>query len=313
MIGRGISDFAGVTVQRCDTLIGPPLAYDLLDDATRRPDLSDALIQAIAHEMSADHSSNNIRRTYRGRYGELDRDIAGLIPKLLPGQEAITLHDAGASNAITSVDLFEAIRHLSQVTMVASDFQTTLRSVALQDGWRAIFGASLDLLQIVGPGIVLPVQLRRRFRKSPLVWLKTRLLAARLGPQAQDILSGIAPGQIREIDLFHPKARTLAQSEPRFSLQSADLTTLPAGSTDVLRVMNVLFKWPRRHRIEVYPALIKALKPGGLLILGSDGIRVNKHVRCTVFRLEGRRLIPVYECGDGFENRDEILAHWNGT
>jgi len=61
VIGQGFSDIGDVTLQRCTARRGAPIAYDLLCDASQRPELSDALVEAIANEMAAETTSSNIR------------------------------------------------------------------------------------------------------------------------------------------------------------------------------------------------------------------------------------------------------------
>lgn len=307
-IGAGYSELSQLDDVKPTERGGPQIAYDLVLELDERSEWSDRVLDAMTFQMSTGHGRKNVRRTYRDRLTRLHGPIRDLLAETFGSDAEIRLHDAGASNAITSAELFTALADFPRLRLHASDFTVHMTAVRLADGWRVIFDQFDAPIQIVGPGVVLRYP-TRNCRKTPLLCLRTALAARRALPQARRALAGAGPGAVQRLDLFHPEARALAAAEPRFTLGRCDMLEMPESSADAILVTNVVFNWPEANRRALYPVLYRALSEGGLLIVGRIGHlrpedkRQEDLISYSAFRKTPAGFIEIRAGGGGYETR----------
>lgn len=203
-------------------------SYSLLADQAA---LSGKQLRRIFNSMTAGERKKS---TKPGRYSELDEVIAAEVVRRFAGP--ISVHELGAGNAITSVELFRRLSRDRDVTFRASDYYDHI-TVARRFGIDFISDAHGNPLQI-GIG---RVGIRPVFRS----W----------------------PSGGRRISLFHPEAIELARTNPRFTLGNDDFFQPDPGPYHVIRLMNG-FSPDAEYRDRIVAALRRTLTPDGILIFG---------------------------------------------
>ena len=222
-----------------------------LQPSGRLPELSFAMLAEFDDKLSArDEVAIEIisrldtsRTTYVRRHASLDDVIEEEIERNFKPTDAVRIHDAAVSNAITSVNLFEKVKSRSNIALHASDHIVELLAVTIPGSrWRVVFDAKKRPLQFVGRRMVLPASNRRPPRGYPINRLIRQILRLTDLPQARRHLerAETSPSDnIERIGTFHPRAVALARRDSRFSLGWADMNVPLAGPFEIVRAMNV--------------------------------------------------------------------------
>lgn len=272
------------------------LAFDILSGLDMSRSDADALIQQIARTMPGGNRTN--RMTQRRRYDVVDDAIATLLEGRFDGP--VRVRDLGVSNAIVSAELFRRLVHVPGLTLEASDHMTTIRRVTLPSGWRVIFDECGQWMQAVrGTEHIFAA---RPFRLlSILQHFRASHLAREFIPAATEALAGAVP-----ISLFHPEAEALAATESRFTLTRRDLFDLPPASSEVVRVMTVIFGWSPTRQQAAIVAIGRSLVENGLLVIGKG--RRASNMKCSIFERRGTRLVWLQDVGKVARERANVEA-----
>jgi hypothetical protein len=253
-------------------------AYSFLSrsDAEMSP-AEERLYEAALLAMSG---GTRTKKTFRSRLAQLDTHLAGLVQDRFRDVPLLRIHDVGASTAITSVELFQQFAAVRPTAVHASDRYDFLTAV---DVWPAVtvyFDADGQPIQYAVANRGLAVTERRPRR----IW--SRLFA-------EKARRGLSGG--RRISLFHPKARALAASDPRFTLGHYDLFQPSDARYEIVRAMNVLNPKPLApERIrEGIASLSDQVVEGGLMILG-------RRENVTIFGKHAGRMTPAFVLGTGY-------------
>jgi hypothetical protein len=240
------------------------------------------------------------KRTFARRYGAIDSELASAIEETFRDQRPVRVHDMAASNAITSVELFDALKQRPGLTVRATDYFDRLTIVSLPGShWRVVFDAEGRALQFIGQRMVLSA-VRRERRHLFLNRFLRQLLQPRLVPRARQILAAGDPDRIEVISLFHPIAIERARQEPRFTLGSDNLFDPEPGTYEVIRIMSAFAGYPEDQVTAAVGRIASRLCAGGLLTIGRQN-RATGSSPTTIFSQEGDRLLPLREIDGGFE------------
>lgn len=180
------------------------------------------------------------KNTAPGRLHELDELIEVEARKRFPADHPLRIHDAAASTAITSVELFHRLAATwPRLTFRASDWYDAIHFSRLGPLWFA------------------------RDADGRLIQASLGRLTTRHFPAAVARLAGSA----QSVSLFDPAAIALAQCDPRFTLARQDIFAPDPSRYDIIRAMNVLT--PEMPNAEQGKRnLLASLADGGLLIVG---------------------------------------------
>ena len=272
-------------------------AFDLLDRFDISVPAGAQMMDRILATMPV--GDRSLRMTYANRYPEVDSAIRRLIEKSMPDRSALTVMDLGVSSAISSVALYHALESCEGLTVIASD-RFTRMVIKRVGSWRVAFTDDGEWLQIVRGRLVLN---RRALPDGSL--RGNALLANMLAPGV--VAAAWESPDERTVNLFHPQAVALAESEPRFKLAESDILDLPAENCDVARIMSVLFNWPDDIRVEALQSIARSLRDGGLLVVGVRA-GVAAKLRCGIFRRCGRRMEHVATVANPAKEHEAILA-----
>ncbi|MGE0845912.1 MAG: hypothetical protein AB7L41_06550 [Flavobacteriaceae bacterium] len=253
----------------------------------------DGRLEALYDRMPA--GGHSIKRTTRGRMRALDAELVELIDERFAPGIAIRIHDAGASNAITSAELFAAMKRPR--AMLASDLYDHISDVRVGP-----FHVTFNAL-----GEPMEVALGRWALKSRGSVLKTVAAA----PRAWIVAMARARGRpVVRIPLFHPEALALAEREAGFRLAHGDLFDPDPGPFEVVRIVNLLGSrnFPLDMVRRGLRALSRTLVEGGLLVAGRTRDEEDGTPDVTIFARRGDGLVALRELGHGYEHCDEALA-----
>ncbi len=290
-----------------------PFAYTLLGDIEQSYTARDeALLERLYSSMRAGDGVYKI--TKRERFGELDAIMAEEIARRFEAAQVVRVHDMAASNAITSLELFQRLGSDVRVSVRASDFFDAIYVVSFEDtAWRIVLDVMGRPLQFVGPRLVLSAY-RREPLRYPVNRLAQQVVGARLFQRLAgvDVAAGYAPdgAKLRRIGLIHPVCVATARTEPRFSLGREDLFAPRRVPYEVVRVMNALttHHFSRDQVLAAVAAVAETLVDGGLLVLGRSVDEADGRVRATIFQKSGGRLRGVRDIGEGDELRAAVLG-----
>lgn len=241
----------------------------------------------------------NLITTYPGRYSKLDEILIDEICQRFT-EQPINVHDMAASNAITSVELFESLSARVNIrSFRASDYATVI-SVANVGYWRVIFDQDEEALQFVGRSFVIqafgPISPVNRFIKA--------MVADRLVKKAR-----LVPDDQRQhISLFHPRARALDRRSPHFNLARDDLLDPAPATYEVVRVMMSTERWPKDSFKKAARAIMKTVADRGLLIMGHHFMGHDSSPRSamTIWEKRGQSLQHVRDVNGGHDLKDVI-------
>lgn len=258
--------------------------------------------------------------TVRNRFDRLDEKIRNEVKTRFRSESLVRIHDAAASSAVTSIDLFRAFNDCPQVRLDASDYFHRLWLVDV-GAWTIAFDEQGIPLQYSGRNMVLasrrPEQWRYTVNRLAQVWVERRCLA-----HAKQLLDNARSTRqndhrVRSVALFHPEALELSQTEPRFSLCRHDIFRSLAPAVHILRIMNFLTS---RHLDppsigRAFRAARESVAPGGLLIIGRNRDESDGALCVSAYEvLADRRCRRVWQLDEPWENeslvRDSILTEF---
>ena len=292
------------------------LAATALQEMPARPsDEQEALIADIYDSIRG--GGCHSKYTEPHRLQDVDRQLAKVLAARGSGQ-AIRIHDMAASNAITSLEMFEYLRDRHPVSVRATDYYDRLHVVAVRDRWRVAFDAEFRPVQYIGPSLMVCAR-RPEPRARPVDTIIKPALQSALLPPALAVLarsldgsSGQRPApddQCRQMTLFHPRCAHLAGTDKRFSLGRDDIFSPTPDRYDVVRVANALSTdfMSEARVLDGVRAVSTTLVDGGLLVLARNA-RCGDGPACgTIFARRHDRLIPVADVSDGYRHREAVL------
>lgn len=291
---------------------------DTLHRSDRLPELSLTMLAEFDEELSQrDEAAIEAitclelnRTTHRHRHSALDDVIAEEIDRNFSPSVTVRIHDTAVSNAITSVDLFDKIKSRPKVTLHASDLMVEYLVIAIPGKrWRVVFDSMKRPLQFVSRRMVIPASRQAR-RSYPINRLIRLYLRSRVLPEARRQLAlaeASASNNFERIGAFHPRAVALAQRDPRFSLGQADLDVPLPGAFEIVRAMNIFF-WETPKQVEQgLQGICAPLVEDGLLVIGQNRSTTGENLT-TIFKRQGRNLIPLRDFGGGATVRETALG-----
>jgi hypothetical protein len=296
-----------------------PFAYTLLDDLERQYTESDEpLLERLYRSMAAGNSVNKITR--RERFTEVDSRLAMELDCRYPVNEPVVIHDMAASNAITSLELFNTLVARRRVILHATDYFDALFIVTLKNSpWTVVFDVDHNPLQIVGYGLVISAR-RGELLRHPVNRVVQALLSQTVLPHASATLTAAArmsansvdsgESQVRKIRLFHPLCVAAARTTQNFRIGRHDLFQANPIRCHVVRVMNALtiHNFSAEQIQRAIKACVSDLIPGGLLILGRSADEEDERPRVTAFEWSGKTLTPVWDHNGGYESSGLVLS-----
>jgi len=288
-----------------------PFAYTLLEhlDKGYRP-TDDALLERLYASMAGGEMARKITR--RGRFRELDDRILDELDRRFGSDIELSIHDAAASNGITSLELFRGIARTRSVEFLVTDLFDSIWIVELPGSrWKVVFDTNGLPLQVVGMGLVISCRRQSPWR-YPVNRLVGRWAVRTIVPVAQGILNRVrASGEIgtegrhvvRRVRLFHPECVQAEREEAGFFLSRHDLTETIDRKFHLVRVMNALT--PRHLEDELVRRGIRAatesLVPGGVLVLGRSPEECDDETRVTAYERTEGSLRPIWSLHGGYE------------
>lgn len=257
---------------------------------------------------------DNLKVTFAGRYKAIDSQVVEEIEKIFPDDRPLRIHDMAASNAITSFELFERLKHRDHVRVHATDYYDAVYVVSVAGSrWKVIFDAEDQPLQFVGTGMVVQAtKMRKKNRlRYPVNWAIQRILFASVLPKARQILKTDGNDEsVERIELFHPKCIATARSDSRFTLGRDNLLAPAAGAYEVVRILGVVNFFGRDLIEPMFRAVCEHVVDGGLLIAATMNY-VKKdpaQVPTTIFQRRGDRFAAIRDLFDGHPYRELILS-----
>lgn len=275
------------------------LALTMLDQFTGTLSESDeATLDRLYSAVRVCDAGN--KRTFPHRYRDLDNLIAREIDRRFPNGSAVTVHDMAASNAITSIELFERLQDGRPMSLRASDYFDGLNVVTMPGSrWRVVFGQDNQPLQFLFGRMV--VSSRQESRKYPLNRLIAAFASRRVLPRAEGLL---ASGRSTKIELWHPRARQLADTDSRFSLARDDLFNPAAGAYSALRIMNACHLFAPNSLPVMFAAVGATINTGGILIVGHR--KAESPVNASFFERTKVGFRHLYDMNEGFSHRSAV-------
>ncbi len=256
------------------------------------------------------------KMTHRNRFPEVDELMARTAEEYV-GESPVRIHDAAASNAITSLDLLRRLdewftsggQPQAPVTILASDYYDHLDFVTIPGSqWTVAFDINQQALQVIGRRILLsgvsPPSLRYPInRMAHLIYAKRCIEAA-----AKCLHESIG---VRRVPLFHPECLELAARDPRFELRRHDVFQRTQEKFHIIRVMNLLTP---KHLTESdvqrgVSACVRSLTPGGTFVFGRTMDDDDGRPCATAISLTPSGPQIAWEVNGGAENRDLILDY----
>ena len=290
------------------------LAATALEAMPARPsDVQEALIADIHDSLRG--GSQHSRYTQRHRLAALDRRLGEILAEH-GARQRIRIHDMAASNAITSLELFEHLRDRETVLLKASDYYDRLHVVNVGDRWQVAFDVDQKPIQYIGRRMM--VCARRPDPDAPTVdtIVKPALQAVLLPPALAALRSAldgtrahpVQTDQYQQVSLFHPRCRSEAATNERFELQRDDLFSPAPYRYDVVRVANALSTdfMSEARIIAGVRAVATTIVDGGLLVLGRNAAGGDGPARGTIFVLKHDRLVPLADVSEGYQHKEAV-------
>src|SRR5260221_3579321 len=170
MLQFGIVSKNKIPTAKFDPRRPPPIALTLLDEFPSP--LSDEDEQRLSLIYRSLHGVENSRMiTFPGRFRAIDDAIESEIGKAFQPGRPIHVHEMAASNAITSLDLFERLRGRfgNAGSVSASDYADSVYVVSVS-GWHVVFDVEKRPLQFIGRHFVIStVKERKRHPVNRLI------------------------------------------------------------------------------------------------------------------------------------------------
>lgn len=314
MFKRGVTE-RGAFAQRTLELerqhrIWRPFSYAMLAEIVDDYSPADEpLLERLYQSMSAGDGVFKITR--RGRFEQLDAMLVKRCGTHFPDARVLVVHDVGASNGITALELFRRLNAQRLAEVHASDWYDCLYLVSVPgSGWKVVFDSQGEPLQIVGGKWVLPSARRPLWRhvvnRALQHWAVRKIL-----PIAARILSqGDAAGaSVRRIPLFHPECLREAGKGQGFHLGRHDIFGSDSFPCHIVRALNLLTTkhFPADRVVCGITRLARGLMPEGWMVLGRSVDEEDGRFRGTVFVLQNQRLEPLWHLNEGYEDIDLVL------
>ena len=273
------------------------------------------ILQELEHDFTADDEpllerlyqslaagAGVFKITRRNRFTAFDAEVAERVRTAFPNAEPLVVHDMGASNAITALELYQTLRTVRSVALTASDYFDTLTLVTLDEGrWTVAFDSANRSIQTTGWGTVFSNRTypwRYALNRMAQWWVQKQIV-----PHAAAVLAQGPSDAVSQIPLFHPEALALARREANFRLCKHDIFQPNPVRSHIVRAMNVIT--PQHFSSEQAQAAIRAsvsnLVPGGWLILGRSIDEEDGRLRATVYQWNGETLEPLRLHHEGYE------------
>lgn len=298
--------YAGATKKRrCS---GSGVAFTLLETSDPPTQQEIQRFEEIGHSMRT--SNGTARMTFRHRMPEVDELALRLMRHGFDPSNEIAVQDRAASTCLTSVEwAHQLLQAFPNARFEASDALLYLIRISLTGGHTYIVEPSGQPLQYVKSPFVVCLCPR-----EPLRYPLNHIVAARAKRKFRNLAfpRDLAQSENREykidrISCVHPEARSLTNSDPRFTICMRSVFDRTPG-VDVLRTMNVLnLAYFSADRLtEGVRAAFCSVKPGGLWIVGRTHEHdANNHV--TFFRRTDTNWEILERIGRGSEIEELVI------
>lgn len=289
----------------------PMIAFSMLAEFSEPlRECDEVAIEMICNAMATGHGLIHRRRTFPRRYDPVNEAILETAKAELPDARPLRVYDVAVSNGVSSLEFFEMLSRDFDPAFWGMDYLDSIKVVGPFGQWSVIFDNVDRPLQFVGHHFVIPVNERPPARypinRVLRAWLKGTIL-----PRAQKALQErIFDSDVRvhKIDAFHPKARAMAEKEPRFRLGQGDMYKPIEDRFDLIRAMSVFSNLDREQISRAVAALCESLVEGGLFAVGRNRGRGTREIPTTIFRREGERLVALVDLMGGAEQKQIILS-----
>ena len=240
-------------------------------------------------------------KTFPNRYPQLDDQIAEELDRRFSAGEPVRIHDMGASGAVTSLEMFHRLRGRQNLTVHASDFLDALLVVDVPGtGWQVVFDNQRRALQFIGYRMV--ISTTDEPRKYPINRAIRAFLMGWILPRAKQLLEA---GSATRIEVWHPKARLEAATDPRFSLGYADIFNPMPEVYTMVRILNVCHRFPAAALPRLFTKVARTIAPGGLLVVGFRPML--NPLDASFFERSAGGFSLVRDIGAGFSDKDSVL------
>ena len=282
----------------------PAIALTLLNEFSAET-VDERALELIYERMPAGAGTRKRKLTYPGRYRAVDESLQQVIKDAFSPQSRVRIHEVAASNAITSLEMFQKCRSRPNLSVHASDYYDALRVVEVGN-WRVVFDAVGDPVQFINGSLVISGS-----RPEPNRYLINRAVRRYalhfILPKALQLLND-APGGGKRISLFHPRCLEMAAVEPRFTLGRDNLFAPAPRKFEVIRVMSGLENVSVEDTRHAILELSKCLTDSGLLVIGQNTGRDSQECGTTIFRETGGRFSVATEIMSGSYLTPLVLA-----
>ncbi len=248
------------------------------------------------------------KMTRRGRFTEFDEKIVTAARSAFPHlHQELVVHDMGASNAITSLELFQRFAQERNIRVIASDIFHQLKLVTLPNRrWTVAFNTLSQPIQTTGLGMVMgtrPFPWHQALSRFVQMWVRSSVI-----PAAQHILEQGPCDSIEPVSLFHPEAVAQSRSDSRFQLTHYDIFHSPPVPCDIIRGLNLILPgfFTREQTQTAICRNAEILREGGWMILGRSIEEEDGRIRATVYQRSDGKLIPLFHHHEGFENPELV-------
>lgn len=257
-------------------------------------------------------SNGTYRTTYPNRFSDLDAVAAVQIRRFFAADTAFEVQDRAASNCLTSAEWAETLLpFFKNILLTASDLLIFLIEAKLPSGETFILEPTGEPLQYIRPPFVLKLagaesrwdianrllrsQSQRKIRglRIPPEWLS--------GSDRSEL--SVPPWSLRRISFTHPRARSLARSDPRFQIAAASVFDSTPDVCQVLRTVNILNRsyFAEEKIREGIRAALLSLTENGIWIVGRTVGESNMTNHATIFRKRNNTFEVLDRVGEGWE------------
>lgn len=269
----------------------------------------------IQERMLCKFSNQNgtFRYTHARRFEDFDTLALGFIRSTFAPDQAIRVHDVGASDGRTSCDFYGTLSaiYTAQLSFLASDYAPFYYVVRRKgDRRRVILDNGDNVLQIVTPPFVFNIVHPENKYLYPVnhvlrhvvnsFYVRSLLRAYKRGDPNIDRT---------RIDLLCSECRANCASKDNFRFISYDIFSPPTGRFDVIRAMNVLnlVYFSEANLKKAISNIISSLNEGGLLVTGSN-LEAGSVVNGGIYKKSGCRLEKLASAGSGSQVDDLIQS-----
>jgi hypothetical protein len=261
-------------------------------------------------------SVGTTRTTFRHRMGDVDEVALRLMRQNYRSDNELIVQDRAASNCLTSTEWAEQILAVfPRAHFEASDKLLYLFRISLPGGRTYFVEPGGQPLQYVESPFVVCLYPREPYRfllnqfiAATAKWSFRRLsLPENLADSAEN-----KKYRVDKISCIHPEARSLIQTDPRFTVCERSVFQRTPG-LDVLRTMNILnlTYFSRKQLDDGIQAASESLKPGGLWIVGRT-LEKSQTNHVTYFRRTDKKWEILERIGNGSEI-EELVKREDST